>query len=328
MKLFLRVLLLAVPAVLLVGTLFFVNGVHAAPAPTSHSRPVKHVLHHKPSHAHWRKHITLFPTRQQMKHLHSGVVSYAVSGSGNLAWNGGSVQETPVSYVIFWGASWNNGAGGVTSDGQIALNYLNDMGGTPFGNILTQYYDSFTSVANTHHVAGVWLDGSTPPTDTSCGGPTVQDASIQSEVSNAIAANAWPTDGANAVYYVYTPNGDYINDGTGACSEQTFCAYHNYSATGVAYGAMAYPFVLNGCGVPQSPNGNSYGDSLASLTSHEQFEAITDPQPGSGWVDASGYEIGDKCAWDFSAGLTSLGAGTFEIQTEYSNATSSCINSY
>ncbi len=293
----------------------------AAFASTSH--------HSAPSKQHWRSHIVRFPTRQQWRMSQHRLAAGAPAGSGDLAYNGGSVQHTPVSYVIFWGASWDAGAGTLTPDAQIVMNYFNSVGATPFENILSQYYDNTGNVLNTHTVGGVWLDTSTPPTDTSCGGATVQDSSIQNEVSSAIAANAWPTDGANAVYYVYTPTGTLVNDGTGACSESTFCAYHNFSATtGVAYGAMAYPDQLNGCGVPSYPNGNAYGDSLVSLTSHEQFEAVTDPSPGSGWVDAAGYEIGDKCAWNFPPSYTVLGASSFEVQYEYSNATSSCVNSY
>lgn len=126
------------------------------------------------------------------------------------------------------------------------------------------------------------------------------------------------------------PSGDYLNDGTGACSAPAgnYCAYHNWSSSdGVSYGAMPYPG--SGCQVSTSPNGNVNGDSEANLTSHEESESITDPQAGNGWVDNAGYEIGDKCAWDFSSGLTHLNnGGTFEVQTEYSNATSSCVNTY
>jgi uncharacterized protein (TIGR03437 family) len=235
------------------------------------------------------------------------------------------VQHTPVTYVIFWGSGWSGSA-----PATIIQNYFNDMGGTTFENILTQYSDGSGHVNNTHTLGGVYFDTSTPTTDTSCGGsPTVQDSTLQSEVNSAIAAKGWPRDGSNAVYYVYTPSGYEINDGTGSCDAPVgnWCAYHNWSSSdGVAYGAMPYPG--SGCQVSTSPNGNVDGDSEVNLTSHEQSESITDPQPSSGWVDAAGYEIGDKCAWDFSFGTTTLGSHQYEIQTEYSNASSSCVNSY
>lgn len=276
-------------------------------------------------------HAVYFPSRTEWAklkrtHRRDGVFP-AVQGSGDLTYGNGPVQHDPVSYLIFWGASWT---GADTGTASIIENYFNDVGGTSFQNILTQYSDYNGYINNDHTVGGVWFDTSTPPTDTTCTGATVEDSSLQSEVANAISANSWPTDGSNAVYYVYLPNGDSLNDGTGACSAPTggYCAYHNWSGSdGVAYGAMPYPG--SGCQVSTSPNGNVAGDSEVNLTSHEQSEAITDPQPPSGWTDAAGYEIGDKCAWDFSAGLTYLNnGGTFEMQTEYSDATSSCVNSY
>ena len=277
---------------------------------------------------HYNTHIVLYPTIQQVQREKKSN-RFAVQGSGDLSYYGGPVQETPVSYIIFWGSSWLTKTGALNPTGQIVKKYLVDMGGTSFDNILTQYYDYNTNIANSSVVKGTWVDKSYPAYDYSCGGKTVEDSSIQNEVTKAISANHWASDGSNATYFVYTPNGYYVNDGAGDCSMQVFCAYHNYSNSGLSYGAMPYPINLSACGVPSSPNGNRAGDSLASVTSHEQFEAITDPQPGSGWVDNAGYEIGDKCAWDFSAGYTYLNnGGVFEIQTEYSNATSSCVNSY
>lgn len=275
-----------------------------------------------------QSHKVYFPSRAawaQIKRSHAvNGVTQAVQGSGDLAWKGGPVQKSPVTYAIFWGSSWTG-----SSVATIIKNYFTDVGTTSFENILTQYSDSGGHINNTHNFAASWVDTANPPTDTSCGGSaTVQDSSITSEVSHAISVNGWPTNGTNAVYYVYTPSGDAINDGTGACSAPAgnFCAYHNWTGT-LAYGAMPYPG--SGCTVSTSPNGNISGDSEVNLTSHEQFEAITDPQAGNGWLDASGYEIGDKCAWDFSFGTTTLNNGrSYEVQTEYSNASHSCVNSY
>ena len=278
------------------------------------------------SHSH---HAVYLPTRQRWQKTHKGHVTpyYTPGGSGNLSWYGGPVEENPVVYEIYWGSNWVGSDSGAAS---VVQSYFNDMGSTSFENILTQYYDNYAYVANSNTVAGVWFDTSSAPTDYTCGGPTVQDSSIQSEVSRAISANGWPTDGSNATYFVYTPSGDYVANG-GSCSDTSggFCAYHSWSSSGVAYAAMAYPVNMSGCGIPSSPNGNSVGDALSNVTSHEQFEAITDPQAGNGWIDAAGYEIGDKCAWDFSLGYTYLNyGGVFELQSEYSDATSSCVNSY
>ncbi len=35
-----------------------------------------------------------------------------------------------------------------------------------------------------------------------------------------------------------------------------------------------------------------------NVTSHEEMEAASDPELNA-WIDSSGQEIGDKCAWQF-----------------------------
>ena len=78
-------------------------------------------------------------------------------------------------------------------------------------------------------------------------------------------------------------------------------------------------------------NGSVSGDSEVNLTSHEEFETISDPDTQTGWYDAAGYENGDKCAWDFASGngtTTLNNSGVFEMQMEYSNASRSCVNTY
>lgn len=256
-----------------------------------------------------------------------------VCGSGNLKYHGGIVQHHPISYLIFWGPSWDNN-GQLTGDAQVVVSYFTDIGGNAFENILTQYYDTQGHIKDKQTFGGDFLDIGTPPTDNSCGGPTVENASIQNEVNYAISVKGWKKS-TDATFFVYTPNGDYVNDPRQLrCSNGSYCAYHRWSsADGFAYGAMVYPYDNSGCQVPYWPNSNKYGDSLASISSHEQFESITDVK-GDAWFDDAGYEIGDKCLGVWPKGpqgnsYTYLdNGGVFELQEEYSNASSSCVNSY
>jgi hypothetical protein len=258
---------------------------------------------------------------------------FKAQGQGDLLWGNGPVQHTPTTYAIFWGPSWltsatKTSAQKLKSAGQVVANYFADIGGSAFERILTQYFDGSGHVANSQTLAHTVVDTTAPPSDASCGGPTIEDSSVQNEILHAAATLGWPIDANNATYFVYTPSTYYVNDGTGICSEKVFCAYHAWSTVTphMAYVLLADPFDA-GCRVPRSPHHNIAGDSLANMTSHEQFEAITDPQAGNGWLDASGLEIGDKCFWDFSRGYTHLRhTGTFELQTEYSNATHACLN--
>lgn len=127
-------------------------------------------------------------------------------GSGDLTTGGGRIQQRPVSYVVFWRAAWS-ASGSLTGDGQLAVNYLSDVGQTGYEKIVSQYYDSSAYISATHTLTPDWIDTTNPTTDTTCGAQTVQDTAIQHEVSHAIAVNGWPTDGANATDYVYTPTG-------------------------------------------------------------------------------------------------------------------------
>jgi hypothetical protein len=266
-------------------------------------------------------------------------------GSGDLKYHNGAVQNQPKAYLIFWGASWKSSSGNLITPGQIVKKYFNDVSGTKFENILTQYYmqnsdGSQTYISNTLQFDNthIWIDTSAiTPTDNNCIITTIEDTTLQSEISKAINNKGWPSNDYNTTYFVYTPSGYTIRHNN-QCSSNLFsgdCGYHTWTSTFV-YAAIPYPNPL--CPVPNSPNGNGDGDSLANTSSHEQFEAITDPTPGAivggspfdGWYDSTGYagEIGDKCN-GYIPGTTKLkNGGIFELQEEYSDATDSCVNTF
>jgi hypothetical protein len=139
---------------------------------------------------------------------------------------------------------------------------------------------------------------------------------------------------------VYTPSGDAIWGGASVgCSTLApggqFCAYHSYfsgidMAHSFAYGAMPWPDndgnpLTSFCPALEDPNANTAGDSEVNLTSHEQSEAMTDPQLNA-WFDTLGYEIGDKCAWVDNGTTTLHNGDQYWMQPEYSNFTHSCLD--
>jgi PKD repeat protein len=94
---------------------------------------------------------------------------------------------------------------------------------------------------------------------------------------------------------------------------------------------MAYGGV-SGCQSGEYPNADAAADSVISITSHENIEAVTDPL-GNAWYDRSGNEIGDKCAWNFGSPLggssgalynQSISSGSYWLQQEWSNASAAC----
>lgn len=274
-------------------------------------------------------------------------------GVGNLKYHNGAVQTQPKAYLIFWGSSWQNKSGKLTKPGQIVENYFQDVGSTNYENILTQYYmqnqnGSQSYIPNTlqFDLTHVWIDTSSiTPTDNKCIISTIEDNTIQAEVGKAIKKKGWPSNDINTTYFVYVPSGYAIRMGppTNYCSSSLlhgFCGYHSWSSTFV-YAAIPYTNLL--CSVSNSPNGNKDGDSLTDISAHEQFEAITDPTPGAisgkkpfdGWYDQTSKsqgganEIGDKCNFVFPHNYTQLNnGGIFEIQLMFSDATSSCVNTF
>jgi hypothetical protein len=65
-------------------------------------------------------------------------------------------------------------------------------------------------------------------------------------------------------------------------------------------------------------------DGLSILSGHEYAEAITDPFPASGWVDANGQENADKCIWIDEADID-LGGTRYAVQPNWSNKADRCV---
>ena len=64
------------------------------------------------------------------------------------------------------------------------------------------------------------------------------------------------------------------------------------------------------------------------MTSHEANETITDAL-GNAWYDRTGYENGDKCAWNFGAPTgnynQTINGHHYYLQGEWSNLSSGCV---
>ena len=158
-----------------------------------------------------------------------------------------------------------------------------------------------------------YFDGSAPPKSA----PST--SAIVNEACNMITANKLSVD-TSAVYFVLTSNFP---------SSANYCAWHSWGTCGGKTIQVAYmPNTTGVSGCNESWNSAiSYSagtNSIGNVLSHEFSEAITDAN-GNAWYDQRGQEIGDKCAWTFN-GLVSLpGAGTWQLQMEWSNAANGCI---
>jgi hypothetical protein len=258
-----------------------------------------------------------------------------VQGSGNLTYHGGPVEKNPKVFVIFWGSFWLNSNLGSAAD--VTDNLFADLGYTRYENVLSQYYDSGGYIANSLTFTNLIDDGTDPVTENlNCPVSAVDDSTIQAEVNHIVSSYGMPHNDGNTTYFVITYGAPYTElwNPTLGCSAPgagNYCAYHSFDTNvNEAYVAIPYSY-LPACGTPVDTWENPEGDALANSAAQEEAETITDPQ-GNAWYDSAGYEVGDKCNFDFSGGpngLTKLNlGGVFDIQTLYSNASGECVNTY
>lgn len=235
--------------------------------------------------------------------------------SGLLPYNGGLVERFPKIYLIYWGFGKY---GDPSGEAKYLTNFMTGVGGSSWLNTVTQYYDAKGNIKNpSSQLAGVWNYNTIVPS-----GPS--DSQIQAVAQRGVKHFGY---NPNATYFVMTPTGH----NTGGFGTQ-FCAYHGAFSSGghvVAYTNM--PYITDAgqaCGqnfVNSGPSGLLDGVSI--VAGHEQAEAITDPNPPSGWSGNYG-EIGDLCAWASNSTDISLSTGSFAVQPLWSDVNNNCVTSY
>ncbi len=246
------------------------------------------------------------------------------SGTGINYHGGPVILGTTHMYYIWYGNS-------SSSTQTVLTNFANNIGGSPYFNINTTYYNG----SNTHVSNSVTLANST--TDNYSLGTALSDANIQSIVSSAITSGRLPKD-TNGVYFVLT-SAD-VNATSGFCTK--YCGWHTHGT--ISGSDIKYSFVGNPDRCPSacsaqstSPSGNPGADGMVSIVAHELEETVTDPDLNA-WYDRQGAENADKCAWTFGTTSTAsngskynmvLGGEQFLIQQNWKNAGSGgCALSY
>jgi len=141
--------------------------------------------------------------------------------------------------------------------------------------------------------------------------------------------NTTAASNASAQYVIATATG---NNASGFGS--SYCAWH--SSTSSSYGNVAYtnlPYITDaGASCGANFNGLGAKAGITIVEGHEMSETITDQFPNGGWLDQSGEENGDKCAWIQSgqgaSASVSMNGTSFPVQSLWSNTTSNCVLSY
>lgn len=261
-------------------------------------------------------------------------------GTPPLLYNGGPVMHTPSVYVIYWIPPHLQDGTATTLSSKyqsIETTMLKEYFGHSLMNNNTQYFDT-TYITNTGKVAGTYIDmalypGSDcfdPSSELTNGNNCISGTDLQNEVTTVMGLKHW-TGGVNKIFMVFTSS----NEGQCAVTDSdysyySYCPYHSYfvnsSNQDVIYSNEPYgdTNVCQAAGAP-SPNGFPQADAVATAAAHELTESITDPLLDA-WIDSSGFEIGDECAYYYGIVLWDGGLATnqwdghpFYIQTMYDN---------
>ncbi len=286
----------------------------------------------------------------------------ALAASANDLNYGGGVDGIGVTtgqekvYLVFYGSQW--GAAGTGGSGDTTLSgdpngeapYLQRLfkglgtNSELWSGVMTQYCDgvaagsqscpsgsAYVAYPTSPPFAGVWVDESAASPQQANGHQLALEAiSAAAHFGNTTAAA-----NRDAQYDILSPAGT-NPDGFNTSSGQ-FCAWHDYNGdtmlTGGAasspYGDIAFtnmPYVTDAGASCGEGFVNSPGtlDGVSIVNGHEYAETITDQNPPGGWIDSSGEENGDKCAW-LTPGTSggsfdlSLATGTFAMQTTWAN---------
>jgi hypothetical protein len=222
--------------------------------------------------------------------------------SPQLAYKGGTIMTNVVVQPIYWGTSWSSAS--FTGDKITGLtSEYNAFANSAYARTNIEYTGSNGTVTGTSiSVAPNLIDTSAATR----GAP--QTSAILAEVCKMIS-NPSP-DGYYPVY-TDTPRG-----------HAGYCAWHSWGQCGGVNVQFGFFFSLdadNGCDVSGSATRSVGLASLANVTGHEFSEMVTDPR-GTGWLDASGSENADKCAWVFDEPARLADGSTWTIQGNWSNA--------
>jgi hypothetical protein len=276
----------------------------------------------------------------------SGGPSTAATGTG-ISYHGGPLltSQTKVA-AVYWASTavYNGGPtpgtqGAGSSDGSLVGYFMAHLGGSPYFNINTTYYNSAgTHVANIVNYTQFWANNSY---GVPASGANVSDSQMLSMLQYAFN-NGKLTYDAGTLYAIFTKGTVNLGGGFGT----QYCAYHswgNVTVNGVVrsvlYAAMPDDYAkASACSSgAAAANGDPHADAEVSVLAHEIEETTTDMN-GNAWYDAQGYENADKCAWTYGTTYTTsfggvanmrLGTRDFLVQRNWVNSgTGGCFLSW
>lgn len=232
----------------------------------------------------------------------------------------GIVTGPPKVYLVLWGSQWGtpstNSTGDVVPSGDPdgAAAYQQDFfkglgsAGDGWSAVLTQYCEgiqagSLQCPANAAHIqypqpgsvlAGVWVDNAAAAPQAA----TEPQLAAEATAAAQHFGNVTEAQNRNVQYIIDSPQGTNPDK----WKDLGYCAWHDFEHTNfgsIAYTNMPYQPDVAGCGANWFGENTARGklDGYGIIGGHEYAETLTDPNTPGGWTDATGQEIGDKCAW-------------------------------
>ena len=313
---------------------------------------------------------------QQMRDYRASHPAAPTASGANLMFGGavdgiGVTTGTPKVFLVFWGTQW--GSSSTDANGNTALSgdpagmaaRLQQLfkgvgnGNELWSGVTTQYCEGVaknaqTCPANAPHVGyptggalgGIWVDQRAAAPQSATEHQLGQEAiDAANHFGNTSAAR-----NRSAQYVVVSPTKT-TPDGFNTPGAN-FCAWHDWNGDPTLIGGpidshnigdIAFtnlPYVVDAggsCGenfLHKDSSGVLEGVTI--VEGHEYAETITDQNPAGGWVDASGAENGDKCAWQTSGpgaiAYVPFTSGAFAMQSTWANdangATGGCLMSH
>jgi Phosphate-induced protein 1 conserved region len=234
-----------------------------------------------------------------------------------IQYHGGPVINNAqgVNVYLIWYGNWS----GDPLAQSIVTDFVSNLGGSPYFNINTTYYDygagGADPVRNRVNYAG-------SITDSYSYGTALTDNDVYNIVLDPVASGKLPLD-QNGVYFVLTSPD--VDETSGLCT--FYCAWHGYAYYQAAPGRtqlrspssvnLIMAFVggtgtrcPNACSAQApltsndtlTPNDDVNGDTMVNSIAHELSESVTDPL-GTSWVNyqkSQKYiENGDVCSFTF-----------------------------
>jgi len=242
----------------------------------------------------------------------------ALAGSAAAqTYHGGPVIISAKVVNIFWGPSFSNPASPDYAYAQSLIAFRNQFGTSPEYNVITQYYQivggvrQYIQLSNLGSGTADWLDSSTPPTN-------VTDSAVRSKIQAYLATHSFDN---STIYQVFLPASSFSSNGSStSCGGPSlaYCEYHGFFTSGastIKYTVQPYPSCA-GCKL----SGWTSAQNQEQLVSQSTRNTVTNPLFNA-WYDATGFELGDKCAWSPSPFL----ANGYGYSYFWSLAAGSCV---